>query len=63
MKPYIKLHKNGATVAMEKIFPSGEWLVQLRAPSGELFDKIRCDEYRVALTFRKAFNAIAKNMT
>ena len=53
-------YKNGACASMEKLFPSGMYLVQVRTPSGELHDKIRLDDYRQAMSYFKAFKAIAK---
>lgn len=55
-----KLYKNDAFVTFEKL--NGFYLVQLRAPNGELHDKIRCDDYRAAMDYWKSFNAIARNM-
>ena len=47
-------------VLVEKLSPSGMYLVQLRSASGELQDKVRCDDYRMAMTYKRAFMAIAK---
>lgn len=55
-----KLHKNDAFVTFEK---SEFWYeVRLRAPNGELYDKVRCDDYRSAMDYWKSFNLIAKNL-
>lgn len=55
----IKSYKNGyATI--EKLFPSGYYLVQCYKGS-ELHDKIRCDDYRTAMDYYKTFSLIAKN--
>jgi len=52
--------KNGADVIAEK---NGAWYcVTLRNPSGEVHDKIRCDDYRMALEYVRAFKAIAKTL-
>ena len=52
--------KNGADVITEK---NGAWYsVILRNPSGEVHDKIRCDDYKTSLEYIKAFKAIAKNL-
>jgi len=52
--------KNGSDVITEK---NGAWYsVILRNPSGEVHDKIRCDDYRMALEYVRAFKAIAKNL-
>jgi hypothetical protein len=56
----IKLFKNGAYTTLEKQ-ACGYYSVQVRSPSGELIDKIRCDTYRDACEYRRAFNAIARN--
>ncbi len=59
-----KLYKNNAFVTFEKTESnSNRWYeVRLRAPSGELHDKVRCDDYQSALGYWKSFNAIARNM-
>lgn len=57
-----KLYKNGASVTFEKLHPSGMYLVQLRAPSGDLHDKIRVDEYRMACEYYRAFQRIARGL-
>ena len=44
---------------MERLFPSGMYLVQCYRGS-ELADKVRCDTYRVACEYYRAFQAIAK---
>lgn len=54
----IKTFKNGHA-SMEKLFPSGYYLVQCYKGT-ELHDKVRCDDYRMALDYYKAFQAIAK---
>ncbi len=58
----IAVFKNGAYVTFEKLAPSGLYLIQGRAPSGEIFDKTRCDDYRDALNYYRAFKAQAKGM-
>ena len=55
----IKNFKNGHTT-FERLFPSGMYLVQLYI-GAELRDKIRCDDYRMALDYLRAFNQTAKN--
>lgn len=52
--------KDGAYVTFERLAPSGMWLVQLRTGTGELADKVRCDDYRDATAYRKAFLKIAR---
>lgn len=56
----IQEYKNGAYATMEKLFPSGMYLVQCRNPNGDLHDKIRCDDYRMAKEYFSAFKKIAK---
>ena len=36
------------------------WNVALRSESGNLIDRVRCDTYRGAMEYRRAFCAIAK---
>jgi len=54
----IKEFRNGYAT-MEQLFPSGLYLVQCYKGT-ELQDKIRCDDYRAALDYFRAFSAIAK---
>lgn len=54
----IKTFRNGHTT-FERLHPSGMYLVQVYIGS-ELHDKVRCDDYRMALGYLKAFNLIAK---
>ena len=60
LKMKIKEYKNGYAT-FEQLFPSGMYLVQCYKGS-ELSDKIRCDTYKVAMEYFKAFANIAKNM-
>lgn len=54
--------KSGAwTVFSGPSFPSGLYEVRLYSAGGTLMDKVRCDDYRNALDYRKSFNAIARN--
>lgn len=55
----IKAYDNGHA-SIERLSPSGMWLVQVYKGS-ELHDKVRCDDYRSALEYFRAFSAIAKN--
>lgn len=55
----IKSYKNGHA-SIERLMPSGMYLVQVYKGS-QLHDKIRCDDYRSALQYLKAFAAIARN--
>lgn len=54
----IKVFSNGYAT-FERLFPSGYYLIECYVGS-ELHDKIRCDDYRTALEYYKAFSAIAK---
>ena len=53
--------KSGAYTTMEKLFPSGMYLVKLYRSSGELADKVRCDDYRNACDYKRSFDKIARN--
>ena len=55
----IMKYKNGYAT-FEQLFPSGMYLVQLYKGS-EMADKIRCDTYKGAMEYFKAFAKIAKN--
>jgi len=59
MKPYFA--KSGAWVQFETLNPSGMYLVTLYAPDDSTHDRIRCDDYRAALEYRRAFVQLAKN--
>ena len=61
MKPYCKVHKSGAWVTMDKQGAAGMYEVKVYTAAGMLRDKVRCDDYRDALEYRRAFNAIARN--
>lgn len=55
-----KIHngRNGAYVTFEKI---GQWWhVILRGSDGNVADKVRCDSYSEAVSYRKSFIKIAK---
>lgn len=54
----IKVFSNGYAT-MERIYPSGLYLIQCYVGT-ELHDKIRCDDYKSALDYYRAFVAIAK---
>ena len=54
----IKTYKNGHA-SFERLFPSGYYLVQCYKGT-ELHDKVRCDDYRTALDYYRAFQAIAR---
>jgi len=55
----IKTYPNGYAT-FERLFPSGFYLVQCYVGS-EMHDKIRCDDYRTAREYFRAFCAIARN--
>ena len=55
----IKYYGNGHAT-FERLTPSGMYLVQLYKGS-ELEDKMRCDTYKGAMEYFKAFAKIAKN--
>lgn len=59
MKPFFS--KSGAWVQFETLTPSGYYMVTLYDPSGNQSDRVRCDDYRDALAYRKSFIQIAKN--
>ena len=52
--------KNGASVTIEKHFPSGFYTVRLYDRSDYLMDKVSCDTYCGAMEYKKAFYCIAK---
>jgi hypothetical protein len=55
----ITTSKTGAYVTFEKC--AGWYAVRLVDSAGRLIDKIRCDSYRMACEYRRAFVAIARN--
>jgi len=57
----IKEFKNGAYVTFGRD-AGGLWAVLLRDPAGNVTDKVRCDTYRDALAYQRAFCAIAKSL-
>jgi hypothetical protein len=63
MKPRVKIYKNGWETYFCKTgeVPFPWWYVSVRNAAGEIHDKVRCDDYRAALEYFRAFNAIAKN--
>lgn len=50
--------KGGRYVTFEKT--GSLWVVMLRSGAGEVMDKVRCDEHRLAVEYRKAFLKAAK---
>lgn len=58
MKPKAKAYRNGWSVTLDK---AGAFYVAIvRNGRGDVHDKMRCDDYRDALDYWRAFNAIAK---
>lgn len=54
-----KTYSNGWTTYYAK---EADWyLVNVRNARGDIHDKVWCDNYRAAMDYWKAFNAIAKN--
>lgn len=58
-KPRAYVADSGASVSMDKATVSGMYTLIVRTPSGEVHDKTRCDDYREALDYWKAFKRIA----
>ena len=54
----IKTFKHGHAT-FERLFPSGMYLIQVYIGQ-ELHDKVRCDDYRMALDYWRSFQLIAK---
>lgn len=52
--------RNGARVQMERLTPSGMYLIELWEPNGSLFTKMRCDDFRDALAVFSEFKKQAK---
>ena len=50
--------RNGKYVVFEKT--GSIWTVILRTGAGDVADKVRCDDYRLAVEYRKAFIRLAK---
>lgn len=50
--------KDGARVVFEKT--GALYVVTLRNSRGEVSDKMRCDDYRMACEYRRAFLKIAR---
>lgn len=58
----IVMAKNGASAMVSGPHgASGMYEVNVRAPNGELHDKVRCDDRMEAMQYFRAFTAIAKN--
>lgn len=50
--------KGGTYVTFDKT--GAYWTVVLKTGSGEVADKVRCDDYRDAIAYRKAFLKTAR---
>jgi hypothetical protein len=55
----VKEFKNGAYTIFEKY--DYWYFVRVYDSCGNLLDKMRCDDYRMARDYLRVFNAIAKN--
>lgn len=55
----VKTFKNGAWTVFEKD-SGGLWNIKVYRGDGNLIDKTHCDDYRMALGYLRAFNAVAK---
>lgn len=55
----VKCLPNGNSVHFERT--GNWWHVNARRYNGEIIDKVRCDDYREALAYRRAFIALARN--
>ena len=53
-----KSHRNGWSTTMDKA--NYLYTIILRDARGDVHDKMRCDDYRTACDYYRAFNAIAK---
>jgi len=56
----IREFKNGACTIFERMPVSGMYIVICRGPNGQILDRMRCDSYRMACGYLKAFNRLAK---
>ena len=45
--------KSGAYVTLDRVSPSGMYIVTVRNSSGDVHDKIKCDDRRMALEYVK----------
>ena len=58
----VKIFSSGWSVFFDRM-PCGMYSVILRDLSDNLIDKIRCDDYRMAMDYKKSFSAIARKAT
>jgi hypothetical protein len=61
MKDRAKTFRNGWSVALTADDNGWMYTAVVRNARGDVHDKVRCDDYRNALTYYKAFSAIAQN--
>jgi len=59
MKDKITVYKSGALAFMRRCGIGYETFA--RNPAGEIVEKMRCDDYRMALEYYRAFKRIAKS--
>ena len=59
VKSKLNVYRNGWLAMMEPQ-SQGMYLVLVRSANGDVYDKVRCDDYRNALDSFRAFNRIAK---
>ena len=59
MQTKCQTYRNGWSVLLDK--ERIMYCVILRDASGEVHDKMRCDDYRNALDYYRSFKAIARN--
>jgi hypothetical protein len=59
MKPRIREYRNGWSTLFERL-SNGMYWVHIRRSNGDLHDKIRCDDYKMACDYHRAFSAIAR---
>lgn len=59
MKTKTRVYRNGWSAYMEKT--GATWRAWVRNPGGQIHDSTRCDDYRAALDYYRAFCLIARN--
>jgi hypothetical protein len=57
----IKTFKNGAWTTFERTPFAGHYVVRVYSPSGQLLDKVVCDDRANARDYLRSFNGIARN--
>lgn len=53
--------KSGAWTIFSKSGVQGMYEVKLYSSTGDLIDKVRCDDYRDACAYKRSFDKIARN--